>query len=290
MSRSRRLASLLLVASLCFALVGVAGAPRAAMAAPSSWDKRVLPIAREVEKLRGLEFEHPVPVDFLSRRRVQQERRGHPRLDVGRRHGRSPARAVATALDRAPPATTSTSSTPLDAADVGRTRQVRPEDETCHRSGKEDRRRHEGDARARAHARAAGPALRPQQAPRKAVRDHSADALQALVEGDARRVQLLYVDQLSKAERGRVRAFQASGVRSGAGGDAGARTCPTRSTSCSRARTRSGQLDARSRGGRQRQDGDRRAVPRAADGRLVVPHPVDAGRRTARFTKVAAPS
>src|SRR3954471_7574008 len=43
--------------------VGAVAVPAAHAA---SWDPRVEPIAREVEKLRGLEFEHPVPVDFLS--------------------------------------------------------------------------------------------------------------------------------------------------------------------------------------------------------------------------------
>ena len=36
---------------------------------------RVEPIAREVEKLRGLEFEHPVPVDFLSEPRSRRTSR-----------------------------------------------------------------------------------------------------------------------------------------------------------------------------------------------------------------------
>ena len=50
---------------ISFAAIPVA-APHGAAAAESGWDKRVEPIAREVEKLRGLDFEHPVPVDFLS--------------------------------------------------------------------------------------------------------------------------------------------------------------------------------------------------------------------------------
>jgi hypothetical protein len=33
---------------------------------PDHWDERVQPIVDVVEKRRGLEFEHPVPVDFLS--------------------------------------------------------------------------------------------------------------------------------------------------------------------------------------------------------------------------------
>jgi hypothetical protein len=33
---------------------------------PSEWDPRVAPIARTVERLRGLDFKHPVEVEFLS--------------------------------------------------------------------------------------------------------------------------------------------------------------------------------------------------------------------------------
>ena len=47
---------------LVYALVGRSGGH----SYPSHWDARIAPIAHEVEKLRGLKFEHPVPVDFLS--------------------------------------------------------------------------------------------------------------------------------------------------------------------------------------------------------------------------------
>ena len=45
-----------------------------------------------------------------------------------------------------------------------------------------------------------------------ATRSHSGDALRALVEGDARRVQLLYAAQLSNAERRQYETFQSSGA------------------------------------------------------------------------------
>ena len=48
------------------AAITAAGSVSVPAAHAASWDPRVEPIAREVEKLRGLEFEHPVPVDFLS--------------------------------------------------------------------------------------------------------------------------------------------------------------------------------------------------------------------------------
>jgi hypothetical protein len=41
--------------------------------APSQWDAQVAPIARTVEKIRGLEFDHPVPVRFLSDKAFRKE-------------------------------------------------------------------------------------------------------------------------------------------------------------------------------------------------------------------------
>ena len=43
-----------------------ASAGAAERTAKPTWDPRVLPVAKEVEKLRGLKFEQPVPVDFLT--------------------------------------------------------------------------------------------------------------------------------------------------------------------------------------------------------------------------------
>ena len=40
---------------------------------PAKWDPRIAPIARQVEKLRGLKFKHPVDVKFLSVKEFEQE-------------------------------------------------------------------------------------------------------------------------------------------------------------------------------------------------------------------------
>jgi hypothetical protein len=60
----------LLVATLVVLVLGAVGAPASGAAstqtAHPAWDLRVLPVAKEVEKLRGLTFEQPVPVDFLT--------------------------------------------------------------------------------------------------------------------------------------------------------------------------------------------------------------------------------
>lgn len=66
--RRRRRSSWVLVA-LTLVLVVVAGTSADAAtvtARPSSWDPRVVDVVRDVERLRGLEFEHPVPVVVLD--------------------------------------------------------------------------------------------------------------------------------------------------------------------------------------------------------------------------------
>ncbi len=58
------LLTLLLV--LAGAFVTIAPPARADTAAPTQWDSRIAPYAKIAEKLRGLTFESPVPVRFLS--------------------------------------------------------------------------------------------------------------------------------------------------------------------------------------------------------------------------------
>ncbi len=66
-----------MVLALVVSVLGVAGGAAGAKTAPTTapptvaptpkrWDPRIAPIAREVEKLRKLSFEHPVAVKFLS--------------------------------------------------------------------------------------------------------------------------------------------------------------------------------------------------------------------------------
>jgi hypothetical protein len=54
--------------AVCVALSGFAATAAAAtaVAAPDEWDERVLPFVRFVERERGLKFDHPVKVEFLS--------------------------------------------------------------------------------------------------------------------------------------------------------------------------------------------------------------------------------
>ena len=47
-------------------------AAKAAAASTPEWDARVRPIAAKVEQLRGLKFEHAVPIVFTTRRRFRR--------------------------------------------------------------------------------------------------------------------------------------------------------------------------------------------------------------------------
>jgi hypothetical protein len=66
--------------ALLLAVVSIVGASavvvvvpaRAASASAEKWDPRIAPIAAEVEKLRELKFDHPVPVDFLGEKAFQK--------------------------------------------------------------------------------------------------------------------------------------------------------------------------------------------------------------------------
>ncbi len=61
------LAATLAVAAGAKATSTTTAAPKPTLApTPKRWDPRISPIAHEVEKLRKLEFEHPVAVNFLS--------------------------------------------------------------------------------------------------------------------------------------------------------------------------------------------------------------------------------
>src|SRR4051794_6215781 len=58
----------LVMAGVFGAATGVAGAKATSTTAPTpaKWDRRIEPIAHQVEKLRKLDFEHPVAIEFLG--------------------------------------------------------------------------------------------------------------------------------------------------------------------------------------------------------------------------------
>jgi len=56
----------LLVLGIVVALVSPAVAAPVVAAPPTRWDSRILELVRFVEKSRGLEFKHPIPIEFLD--------------------------------------------------------------------------------------------------------------------------------------------------------------------------------------------------------------------------------
>lgn len=55
------------------ALVSPVAPAAAATAPPAKWDPRILELVRFVEESRGLEFEHPIPVEFLDDAEFEKE-------------------------------------------------------------------------------------------------------------------------------------------------------------------------------------------------------------------------
>ncbi len=194
------------------AAITAAGSVSVPAAHAASWDPRVEPIAREVEKLRGLEFKHPVPVDFLSdaafSKSVAVTRDTMPADDKAELiRAQFQLRSIGLLRDD------------VDLIDAisslqtsGTLAKYEPKTERATVRGKKI------DAATKVTlAHELTHALQDQHFDltkllKAATRSHSSGALRALVEGDARRVQLLYADQLSDAERRQNESFQTSGA------------------------------------------------------------------------------
>ena len=73
----RRVVGLIAVAAL--AVGAVVFFTRDSNDYPKEWDAQVAPIAARVAQLRGLSFDHPVKVEYLSRRRLREGSDGEPR-------------------------------------------------------------------------------------------------------------------------------------------------------------------------------------------------------------------
>jgi hypothetical protein len=58
--------------ALALVVAGLGIAPSAGAEPPARWDPQVRPIAKQVERLRGLRFEHPVPVRSVSDARFRR--------------------------------------------------------------------------------------------------------------------------------------------------------------------------------------------------------------------------
>ena len=206
MNLRRRCAALLglLVASAGLATVG---APSATAA--SEWNPALAPIAKQVEKLRGLTFDHPVPVSFLSDAAFNKKVSVQDQLTAKERKeldaSESEFRAIglvsgdldlASAFDSLQTSGTlafydpKTKRVTVRGTDLGVDTKVTLAHELTH-------------------------ALQDQhfdllKLQRDAAKNDTSDALRALVEGDAVRIQRRYADQLSAADKSAYQAADAA--------------------------------------------------------------------------------
>jgi hypothetical protein len=190
-----------LLVALALLVLG-SGADIAAAGAPA-WDSRVAPIARKVEKLRGLDFEGPVAVEFLTeeafgtRVAVDEGELSASEADDIRR-----SQSQLAAVGLVPPG--------VDLVDAVSSLQrsgalafYDPETKKVTVRGKELTPATEVTL-----AHELTHALQDQhfdleRMRRAAKRAHASNALTALVEGDARRIDQLYADQLPSGRRSR---------------------------------------------------------------------------------------
>ncbi len=178
----------------------IGGTPAGAVA-EAKWDPKVAPIARKVEKLRGLDFLQPVDVEYLSdaafAKRVavdQGKLDASDRADIRRSQAQLAAIGLLpSGVDLVDAVSSLQSSGVLAYYDpktkrvVVRGQELMPATEVtlAHELTHALQDQHFNLTRMR----------------RVAEREHASAALTALVEGDARRVDQLYADQLPAARR-----------------------------------------------------------------------------------------
>ncbi|HEX5585690.1 MAG TPA: hypothetical protein VFZ17_00140 [Acidimicrobiia bacterium] len=193
--------AMLLVVGLSAVTQVAAAAPATAAATPREWDARLLPIVEQVQKLRGLTFEHPVKVEYLAdaafEKRVAID---DEKLSKADKRGAERSEAQLRALGLVPPGTDLLAST-SDLQQSGVLAYYSPVTKQVTVRGKKL------DVPIRVTlAHELTHALQDQhfdltEIQRAARKDHGSAAATALIEGDATRVQREYVDGLSGAER-----------------------------------------------------------------------------------------
>jgi hypothetical protein len=166
------------------------------------WDPRIAGIAKEVEKLRKLDFEHPVPVSFLTDKAfdkkvtVDQDKLSKKAKDA---YAKSTARLAALAL------------VPHGSDLVEKQNALQSSSVLAFYTPKDKKVYVRGKAVDTPNAKVTVAhelthALQDQhfdltKLEDQAAKNHSSDALRSLVEGDAVRVQKLYLDTLPDAEQ-----------------------------------------------------------------------------------------
>ena len=284
--RLGRSALALLVLQL--AMVGVAGVSAGAAGAkatsttaptPKEWDRRIEPIAHEVEKLRKLDFEHPVAVEFLGEAAFEKK----VSVDKGKLSAADKRSAERSQSQLRAVGLIGPDVDLLDAtSDLQKSRRPRvllQRHEEHHREGQGHRRRRErGSRRARAHARAAGPALRSH----RAAAQGGEDALGHRVAHDHRGRRGAHPERLRRDAlqgrpvevRGRLGPARHRRAHRGE-----RRRCARVAVGAVRGALRPRPAHARSGARRAEGGGDQRALPPPPDERQRVPHALDAARR-----------
>jgi hypothetical protein len=205
----RRLLWSVLVALVAFVPVW---SPGRAVAANDAWNLRVLPIAKEVEKLRGLKFERPVPVTFLSDAAFEKK----VRVDKGKLSASDKAE-----IERSEAQMRAVGLLPDGVNLIDAVSSLQTSGALAYYDPKTKRATVRGEqldvATKVTLAHELTHALQDQhfgleKLQRTARRKHGSAALTALVEGDAVRVQQLYAAQLPSAERAAYAASGSSGA------------------------------------------------------------------------------
>ena len=172
---------------------------------PDEWDPRVADLAAFVEDERGLDFDHPVYVDFLT---PAEYTAATTDGDDGAGEERASERTSSDYAGQLRALGVASGELDLYEAfnsvvDSGTLAFYDPDDERIRVRGTEMTRRPRGDARARAHPRAPGPALRPRP-PATTRRSTPARRPRSARwrEGDALRVEDAYIeDELTEDEQ-----------------------------------------------------------------------------------------
>jgi hypothetical protein len=183
--------------------VGALAAPvTAARKPPATWDARIQPIASKVEALRGLKFDHPVEVDFLSDAAFEKK----VAVDKGKL-SKQDKQEIATAQSQLRAvgligadvdivdATSSLQTSGVLAYYDPKTKKVTVKGTSVDDVGLRVTLAHE-----LTHA-LQDQHFDLQKLERSAARAHASTPLRTLVEGDAVRVQRAYVDSLSQADQ-----------------------------------------------------------------------------------------
>ena len=189
--------------TLALGVVGVGPAAAARRSStPASWDSRIKPIAEEVEKLRDLDFEHPVAAEFLDdakfEKRVQVDKgklTKSDKADIERSQGQLRSVGLIGPDVDIIDATSSLQSSGVLAYYSPKTKKI-----TVKGTNLDDIDMRVTVAHELTHA-LQDQHFDLQKLEKAATKHHGSTALRTLIEGDAVRIQNDYVDSLSASDK-----------------------------------------------------------------------------------------